>query len=49
VTAPEPISAELADLLAGTAVVCRQWAEQLEVRAFGNGYLAAARLQLPVI
>jgi protocatechuate 3,4-dioxygenase beta subunit len=26
----EPISAEVADLLASTAVVCRQWAEQME-------------------
>jgi protocatechuate 3,4-dioxygenase beta subunit len=30
VTAATPISPELADLIAGTAVVCRQWAEQLE-------------------
>jgi protocatechuate 3,4-dioxygenase beta subunit len=29
-TRPEPVSSDVADLLAGTAVVCRQWAEQLE-------------------
>jgi protocatechuate 3,4-dioxygenase beta subunit len=30
VTVPDPVSAAVGDLLAGTAVVCRQWAEQLE-------------------